>query len=293
MNTIGPVLITGATGMLGLALTALCDELELPCYPYPEAHLDITDPAAVEAVVGRLARQKTGGVVVNAAAYTDVERAEDDEERAFAVNDDGARNLAEAAAGNQLRFVHVSTDFVFDGAKSTPYSEEDEPNPLSAYGRSKLAGERSVAKACPNSLILRTAWVYGPGGLNFPRKIVELGRQREEIRVVTDEFGSPTASSDLARGLLELVSAGAAGLYHLTASGCCSRFELAQEALDAANLSTRAVPVSAAEFASRAARPANSVLSLDKARRAGVEMPPWQPSLRAYVRQYLADPVAA
>ncbi len=179
-------------------------------FAYSEAQLDITDAAAVSAAVGRFADEAVvaagRGLVINAAAYTDVERAEDDEERAFAVNDAGARNVAEAAARHGLGLVHVSTDFVFDGTKEGAYTETDEPRPLNAYGRTKLAGERSVMAACPEALLVRTAWVYGPGGNNFPRKIVELARTRAELQVVADETGCPTATADLARGILELWS---------------------------------------------------------------------------------------
>jgi dTDP-4-dehydrorhamnose reductase len=293
-DSIGPIFVTGASGMLGLALTSLCDELGLACSPYPEAHLDITDAGAVEVAIAQFADQSGGGgglarrLVVNAAAYTDVERAETDEERAFAVNEGGARNVAKAAAKYGLGLVHVSTDYVYDGTKSEPYVEEDEPNPLSAYGRSKLAGDISVAEVCPRALIVRTAWVYGPGGTNFPRKIVELAGERDGLRVVADEFGSPTASADLARGIMGLFLLGATGLFHLTSSGSCSRYEMAQEIVAAADLPVRLVPVPRSEMAGRAIRPANSVLSLEKAHTLGVELPPWQESLRTYVRHYLA-----
>jgi dTDP-4-dehydrorhamnose reductase len=272
--------------MLGSALTALCEELGVVCRPYAEAELDITDAEAVDAAAARFAAQD-GVLMVNAAAYTDVERAEDDEARAFAVNDTGARNVARAAARQGLGFVHVSTDFVFDGAKGAPYAEEDEPHPLNAYGRSKLAGERSVLEVCPAALLVRTAWVYGQGGSNFPLKIIELARRRDEIQVVDDEFGSPTASFDLARGILELRRLRATGLFHLTGSGSCSRYEWAREIVSAAGLDTRVLPVGRGFFPTKAVRPANSVLSMDKARRQGVVMPLWQPSLRAYIQQHL------
>lgn len=275
--------------MLGSALTALCAELGIPVEAYAEADLDITDPAALAAAVGRFAAGAgpRGGTVVNAAAYTDVERAEDDEERAYAVNDRGARNVAESAARQGLGLVHVSTDFVFDGEKDLPYTEEDEPRPLNAYGRSKLAGERSVLEAHPGALLVRTAWAFGPGGPNFPAKILALARTRDEIQVVDDEFGTPTATADLARGIIGLVGLGATGLFHLAGYGSCSRYELAREALDAAGLQTRVVPVKRGLFASKAVRPANSALSSERARGLGVVMPPWQPSLRAYVQQHV------
>jgi dTDP-4-dehydrorhamnose reductase len=276
--------------MLGSALTAQCEKLGVVCRAYAEADLDITDAEAVDAAAAHFAAQD-GVLMINAAAYTDVERAEDEEERAFAVNDTGARNVARAAARQGLGFVHVSTDFVFDGASKAPYTEKDEPHPLNAYGRSKLAGERSVLEVCPTALLVRTAWVYGLGGSNFPLKIIELARRREEIQVVNDEFGSPTASIDLARGILELRRLRATGLFNLTGSGSCSRYELAREIVSAAGLSTRVLPVGRGFFPSKAVRPANSVLSMEKARRLGVEMPPWAPSLRAFVQQHLSNAV--
>jgi dTDP-4-dehydrorhamnose reductase len=290
VNTAGPVLITGATGMLGSALTALCVELGIPFEAYAEQDLDITDPVAVGAVMARFAAGRVG-TVVNAAAYTDVESAEDHEERAFAVNDRGARNVAESAAAAGLGLVHVSTDFVFDGAKDGPYTEDDEPHPLNAYGRSKLAGELSVIQAHPLPLVVRTAWVYGPAiqaGTNFPAKILALARVRPELQVVDDEIGTPTASIDLARGVLGLVSLGATGLFHLAGSGVCSRFEMTREVLDAAGLHTRLAAVKRGHFPSKVVRPANSALSSDKAAMLGIVMPPWRVSLRSYVQEHLS-----
>ena len=294
VGLIGRVFITGATGMLGQALTALCEGLRVPCFPYSEAQLDITDAAAVSAAVGRFAGEAAGtagvhGLVVNAAAYTDVERAEDDEGRAFAVNDRGARNVAEAAARHRLGLVHVSTDFVFDGTKDGAYTEADEPNPLNVYGRSKLAGELSVMAAHPEALLVRTAWVYGPGGSNFPRKIVELARTRAELQVVADEVGCPTATADLAWGILELWSAGARGLFHLAGSGSCSRFEMAEQVVVAAGSAARVSPVPRGTFPTRAVRPVNSVLCVEKARAVGVELPRWRESLRTYVGRLVQE----
>ena len=282
------MLITGATGMLGTALTGLCGRLGIECHPYAEADLDITDAGAVSAAA-RLFAARGGRLIVNAAAYTDVEGAEDDEGRAFAVNDRGAGNVAEAAARCALGLVHVSTDFVFDGTKEGPYTEEDEPHPLNAYGRSKLAGERSVLEAHPAALLVRTAWVFGPGGNNFPKKILELARPRDELRVVADEIGSPTFTLDLAPGILDLHGRGASGVFHLTGSGSASRYEMAEEIIRTAGLSTRLVPVSSKTFPTKAQRPLNSVLSTDKARGLGVHMPPWRDSLRAYVQHYLHE----
>lgn len=294
VNGIAPVFITGATGMLGQALTALCEESGVACRAYSEAQLDITDAPAVDDAVAQFsveARRVEGhrGVVVNAAAYTDVEGAEDDEDRASAVNDDGARKVAEAATRYGLGLVHLSTDFVFDGGKGAGYVEEDAPNPLNAYGRTKLAGERAVMAAHPDVLLVRTAWVYGPGGNNFPRKILELARTRSELQVVEDERGCPTASADLAQGILRLWSAGGRGLFHLAGSGSCSRYEMAEEVVAAAGLPVRVVPVPSGTFPVRASRPANSVLCVDKARGLGVELPYWRESLADYVRRLVEE----
>jgi dTDP-4-dehydrorhamnose reductase len=220
---------------------------------------------------------------VNAAAYTNVERAEDDAGTAYRVNELGARLLAEAARDAGLGFAHVSTDFVFDGAKWGAYVETDPTDPLSVYGASKLAGERAVAQAYPGALIVRTAWVYGPAGENFPVKILRAARTHPSLKVVTDEVGSPTYTIDLAAGLIALADAGAAGIFHLVGAGSCTRYELAVEVLRLAGLEVPVEPVIAATFPSRAARPANSVLDCGKAAALGVRMPEWREALARFV----------
>ncbi|MBN2247117.1 MAG: dTDP-4-dehydrorhamnose reductase [Coriobacteriia bacterium] len=285
-------LIAGASGMLGSALQRVCAERALRCEAPPEAEFDITDAAAVAGVVGAFAAtlgDGERGVLVNAAAYTNVERAEDEPDLAYRVNEHGARILAEAARAAGHGFVHVSTDFVFDGAKLGPYAESDAPNPLSVYGASKLAGERAVAEAYPGALTVRTAWVFGESGVNFPTKILDLARERDTLSVVTDESGSPTYTVDLARGVLGLVDAGATGLYHLAGTGSCSRYELAAEVLRLAGLERRLIPVTADAFPSKAARPANSVLDCSKAAAIGVVMPPWQDALGRFIAEAVAQ----
>jgi dTDP-4-dehydrorhamnose reductase len=219
----------------------------------------------------------------SAAAYTNVERAEDDAQNAYRVNELGAHLLAEAARDAGLAFVHVSTDFVFDGAKRGAYVETDATNSLSVYGASKLAGERAVAEAFPEALIVRTAWVYGPAGDNFPVKILRAARAGGPVRVVTDEVGSPTYTMDLAAGVLALADAGASGLFHLAGTGSCTRYELAVEVLRVAGLEASVEPVMAATFPSRAARPANSVLDCSKAAALGVLMPEWRDALERFI----------
>jgi dTDP-4-dehydrorhamnose reductase len=269
--------------MLGTALQRVLAAHGVEFVAPPEADFDITDAGTVAAVVEAFASENPGGLLVNAAAYTNVERAEDDAATAYRVNELGARLIAEAACDAGLAFVHVSTDFVFDGAKRGAYVETDVTNPLSVYGASKLAGERAVAETCPETLIVRTAWVFGPAGENFPVKILRAARTNPSLKVVTDECGSPTYTIDLATGLLALADAGASGLFHLAGSGSCTRFDLAVETLRLAGLETPVEPVSSATFPSRAARPANSVLDCSKAVALGVTMPDWRDALGRFV----------
>lgn len=280
--------------MLGTALQRVLTASDPGCFSAPdEAHLDITDVRQVEASLGEFVRTVPDGgrgVVVNAAAYTNVERAEEDAEKAYLVNETGARLLARAAREAGLGFVHVSTDFVFDGEKSGPYVETDEPNPLSVYGASKLAGEFAVAEENPQALVVRTVWVFGPRGANFPTKILQVARERGRVTVVTDEVGSPTYTPDLATGILGLVAAGATGLFHLAGSGTCSRYEMAVETLRLAGLGEVPVdPVTSDTFPTKAARPRNSVLDCSKARRLGVEMPPWTDALARFLLHDVTD----
>jgi dTDP-4-dehydrorhamnose reductase len=279
-----PILIAGAGGMLGTALQLTCAQRGIEVTVPEESTFDITSHSQVASVVGAFAAANPGGLLVNAAAYTNVERAEDESQRAFLVNEYGAALLAETAAREGLHFVHVSTDFVFDGDKAGAYSETDEPNPLSIYGASKMAGEWAVAAADPAALIVRTAWVFGPGGANFPTKILERAAQSTTIQVVNDEIGSPTYTLDLAAGILRLADIRAQGLFHLAGAGWCARDEMAREILRLAGMrhvEVESVPASA--FPSKASRPANSVLDCSKAGGLGVLMPDWRDALGRFV----------
>lgn len=268
--------------MLGTALQRVLRENGSSILAPLKADFDITNEKCVREIVD-VFTHAGGEVLINAAAYTNVEAAEDNVARAFLVNEEGPRLLASAARDAGLGFVHVSTDFVFDGTKTGPYVETDATNPLSVYGASKLAGERAVAEVSPDAIIVRTAWVFGPGGVNFPTKILELAASRAPLSVVTDEIGSPTYTLDLAAGILGLVDAGAHGLYHLANAGSCSRFEMASEILRQAGLERELVPVTSGAFPTRAARPANSVLDCSRAASLGVMMPDWHSGLERFV----------
>jgi len=273
--------------MLGTALQRVLTERGDRFMAPAESDFDITDEQAVALCVAdflEALRPGERGVLVNAAAYTNVERAEDDEATAYRVNELGARLLAEAARRTGLAFAHVSTDFVFDGTKVGAYAETDAANPLSVYGASKLAGEVAVLEADPRALIVRTAWVFGPAGVNFPVKILEAARKHPLLKVVTDEVGSPTYTLDLAVGIVGLVDAGATGLFHLAGAGSCSRFELAKQILELAGIDTPIEPVTADTFPTKAARPLNSELDCSKAALLGVTMPPWRDAVERFMR---------
>lgn len=280
------ILIAGGYGMLGTAMRSVLDEAGIPHLAPSRSEFDIANPELVNARLADLAAALQAGergVLVNAAAYTDVEGAETHREEAFRANESGARLLAESASEAGIAMVHVSTDFVFDGSKDTSYTERDEPNPLCVYGESKLAGEIAVLSVFPEALVVRTAWVFGPGATNFPLKIIELASTRDTLGVVEDEVGSPTYAPDLARGILGLLRIDASGLFHVAGAGFSSRFELAQEVLRLAGSSTGLEAVSSATLGQRVRRPANSVLDCSKAAALGVEMREWSASLAEYV----------
>lgn len=276
------MLVFGCAGMLGTALVALGHERGADVTGYGHADVDVSDVRAVASAVERFA-EGGDGIVLNAAAYNDVERAESEVGRAFAVNGEGPAGMASAAREHGLRFVHVSTDYVFDGEHTIPYVEEDAPNPLSAYGRSKLEGERGVAAAYPEALVVRTSWVFGEDGNCFPAKVLARARQGAEMRMVRDETSRPTYATHLAEGILGLSDAGAEGLFHLAGSGWCSRFDFAEEILRQAGIHVTLRPVSASEFPTVAGRPTWSVLDCGKAEGLGVALPIWQEGVAAYL----------
>jgi dTDP-4-dehydrorhamnose reductase len=232
----------------------------------PRAELDVTDRAAVRDAIG------PDDLVFNCAAWTDVDGAEDHEDEATRVNGEGARNVAEAAG----TVVYVSTDYVFDGWKREPYLESDPVGPLSAYGRSKLAGERATAAANPRHFVVRSSWLFGTGGRNFVETMLGLG---SEARVVDDQVGCPTFTGHLAEGLLRLAAGEDYGLHHMAASGSCSWFEFAREIFARAGSDTRVSPSSTADFPRPARRPAYSVLGSER----GHSLPHWRDGLDAYL----------
>lgn len=270
-------LVLGGHGMLGRDLLPRLRALPGAEVVAPaRADLDLTDPAA-------LAAAATGvDIVVNCAAFTNVDGAESQRDEAFAVNATGAGDAAAAAAVAGAGFVQVSTDYVFDGTANSPYPEDAPVAPLSVYGASKAEGERLVRAAHPDAWIVRTAWLYGDG-TSFPRTMLRLARDRDTVAVVTDQTGQPTWTADVADAILRLVAAQApAGTYHATNSGAVSRFEFARAIFEVAGLDpARVVPTDGASFGHVARRPAYSVLGHAAWERAGLAPPrDWLSALR-------------
>jgi dTDP-4-dehydrorhamnose reductase len=276
-------LVTGARGQLGSDLRRVLAGVGVESeqlLALGSDELDITSSAAVQAVFRDFEPQ----LVVNAAAYTAVDQAESEEDRAFAVNAGGPALLAAAAARAGARLLQVSTDYVFAGEAAQPYSVDAEPDPRSAYGRTKLAGELAVRELAPeHGYIVRTAWVYGATGSNFVKTMARLEQTRDTVEVVDDQRGSPTWSADLARGLVELAgSAARPGVYHCTGSGETSWFGLARAVFEELGADPdRVLPTTTDKFPRPAPRPAYSVLSDRAWRDAGLStMPHWRAALR-------------
>ena len=268
------ILITGAGGQLGRALQEALRDREL--LPRTHGELDISDLDAVRAAVDDLRPE----LVINAAAYNAVDAAESDAEGAFAGNALGARNLALVTAAAAIPLLHVSTDYVFDGRGNRPYHEFDPPNPRTVYGASKLAGEKAVRDLNPRHYIVRTAWLYHPEGKNFANTITALGAERDEVRVVSDQYGSPTYVPHLAAGIAQLLPSGAFGTYHIVNAGAASWYDFAVALFAEIGLATPILPVSSADFPRPAERPRYSVLTTLQQPR--IELPDWRDGVREF-----------
>jgi dTDP-4-dehydrorhamnose reductase len=269
------LLVTGAAGMLGTEVVAAAGH---DVVGLARADLDITDAEAVRAAV----RDIRPDAVVNCAGYTNVDGAEGDEAAATAINGDGAGHVAAAAAEVGAHVVHVSTDYVFAGDARAPYPEDAPTGPRTAYGRSKLEGERLVAQAAPHGhAIVRTAWLFGPHGQNFVDTMLRLGAERDELSVVDDQVGCPTYAGHLAAALLEVAERRTPGVIHAAGAGACTWFDLARATFERAQLPVTVHPCTTADFPRPAPRPAYSVLG--STRRDAPVLPPWQEGLAAHL----------
>lgn len=268
--------------MLGQDFTALAAPRH-EVLPLDLPEVDITDPGAV----ARCVADARPEAVIHAAAFTAVDECERRPEVAFRVNAEGTRNVALACRDTCVPMLYISTDYVFDGEKPSPYLEDDAANPLGVYGRSKLEGEKFVRELVPRFWIARTSWLFGPGGRNFVRTILEKAQAGGELRVVDDQFGAPTYTMHLAAALEEIVTKGGPGIYHTTGQGHCSWFEFARTILQEAGFSaTRVVPIPTSASSSPTRRPKNSRLASTHLQAEGLSLlPPWEEGLHCYLER--------
>lgn len=273
------ILVTGANGQLGNEMRLLAIENPQHTYLFTDVHeLDICDEQAVHAFV------KTNQVeaVVNCAAYTAVDKAEDNEELCDRLNHVAPGYLADAAQACGAAIIHVSTDYVFNGMAHVPYTEEVAPCPNSVYGRTKLAGEEAVLGRCPQAMVIRTAWLYSPFGNNFVKTMIRLGKERDKLGVVFDQIGTPTYARDLAQAIHAAVNQGIVpGIYHFSNEGVCSWYDFALAIHRMAGIrACKVSPLHTGEYPAKAPRPSYSVLDKTKIKKTfALEIPHWEESL--------------
>lgn len=257
------LLITGAYGQLGNEM-----RVALERYPHLESvftdvdTLDITDKNAVDAFV--VLHKPT--ILVNCAAYTSVDKAEDDLALCYKINCDAVRNLGEVAQAHGIKIIHISTDYVFDGTSHIPYTEDMAVSPTNVYGKSKLAGERELRKVCPEAIIIRTSWLYSGFGNNFVKTMLRLGSERSQLKVIFDQIGTPTYAADLADSMLQIIDSGkyVPGIYHFSNEGVCSWYDFTKMIFKLANVECEVLPIESKDYAVRTPRPHYSVLNKGK-----------------------------
>ncbi len=281
------ILITGANGQLGIAINELLESREditlintcvLESSAYCPIKLDITNPMGVMNLIQELNPQ----IIINCAAHTQVDLCESDQERAYAINALGPKHLAEAAQAVEARLIHISTDYVFNGEKTEAYTEEDETDPKSVYGSTKLAGEEFVKNICDNYQIVRTAWLYGEGK-NFVRTMLRMADENKDIKVVADQYGCPTSALELAKALEFLIDREECGIFNAVCEGVTTWYEFAGEIFKLAGKEANLSPVSTEEYRVAAKRPSYSVLSTKKLNDMGYHMKNWKDALKVYL----------
>lgn len=287
------ILVIGTSGQLGWETLRQAEKLGFDATGLSTSHLDITKPAQIENTFSNY----QPALVINAAAYTHVDRAESEKKLAFSVNRDGPANLAESCAKTDTPLIHISTDFVFDGKKKSPYNEKDPVKPLGIYGRSKEAGEQKIRLYLRQHIILRTSWLYGVHGRNFVKTMLKLGMEKEIIKVVADQYGSPTAAADLAVAVLVIgkrIQKGAEikwGTYHYCGQGVTTWYDFAEAIFEFARpygsiKLTRVEPITTDRYPTQAKRPIFSALDCSLIQKHfGIKSKPWRESLKITIQQ--------
>jgi len=273
------ILTTGSHGLLGTNILPVL-ERSFTVIPYDIEEWDITDRDAGE----RTIRDIRPDVILNLAAYTNVDECEDCLSLADRVNAEAPGIMAKLCSDHNIKFVHISTDYVFDGEKETPYIEDDETNPTSVYGLSKLSGEKKVLANCPDATIIRTQWLYGHGGINFITKITKIAREQGVAEVVNDQRGCPTYAKDIADPILLLIEKNRSGIYHVANAGSCTWFDFAREIFSCLHIDVVLKPITSEQLNRKANRPRNSVFDCSRLfRDTGHRMRTWQDALHDYL----------
>ena len=278
------ILITGSNGQLGNEMQQAAVHFPDFNYIYTDvAELDICDKGALDTFV----KANNVNVIVNCAAYTAVDKAEDDVELCYKINRDAVRNIAEVATENKVKVVHVSTDYVFDGTNYLPYTEDMPVCPATVYGKSKLEGEQALLENCKESVILRTAWLYSSFGNNFVKTMMKLGTERDSLGVIFDQVGTPTYAADLADAILQLLSnkTFVPGIYHFSDEGVCSWYDFTKTIHRMANITCDVKPIETKDYPARTPRPHFSVLNKGKIKSTyGISIPHWEVSLEKCIQ---------
>ncbi|MBQ3677241.1 MAG: dTDP-4-dehydrorhamnose reductase [Bacteroidales bacterium] len=285
------ILVTGGNGQLGNELRKVAPNLPFSFTFTDVAELDITHIADIEALFNK----QPFDYIINCAAYTNVNKAESEEDIALKINAIAPENLAQVSAKHNCRFIHISTDYVFDGTNCHPYNEDDAVCPQSAYGRTKLEGEQRALKANPNTIIIRTAWLYSEFGNNFVKTMMRLGTEKDEISVVFDQVGTPTYAGDLAQAICTIIQnieskqeKFVAGIYHYTNEGVCSWYDFTKEILSQSRISCNVKPIESKDFPTPAKRPFYSVLNKQKIKTTySIDIPYWKDSLGVCLQNVL------
>lgn len=273
------ILVTGSHGQLGNEIQKIANRFSVFQYIYTDIdELDITDKNALENFVV----ENKVHFLINCAAYTNVDKAEDEIDLCYKINAEAVKNIGEIAEKQHLKVVHISTDYVFDGKNYQPYQEEDSPSPVSIYGKSKLAGEEALLRSCQQAMIIRTSWLYSSFGNNFVKKMQSLGKERKELKVVFDQIGTPTYAADLAKTISTILQQNVfqPGIYHFSNEGVCSWYDFAKAIFRIKNMECSVQPIETKDYPTKAQRPFYSVLNKAKIKNTfNICIPHWEESL--------------
>lgn len=274
------VLVTGANGQLGYDIIKELQKQNIECFGTTRKDFDITDFKATENFIIKFMPD----VVIHCAAYTAVDKAEDELDLCYKVNTSATEGIAENCKKINAKMLYISTDYVFDGAKEGFYEVEDKPNPINVYGKTKLLGEEAVQKTLDRYFIVRISWVFGEHGNNFVKTMLRLGAERKVLNVVADQYGSPTYTADLAPLLVEMIKTEKYGIYHATNEGVCNWAEFAEKIFEVAKMDVKVNRITTSEYPTKAKRPLNSRLSKDKIQKNFYVLPEWIDALKRYIK---------